>query len=93
MTGLFIMPFMGGLKRSPAKLVAIHKVVLILMKHQVEPIRSDVFCAGDVTRLTVAGQTSLRPGDIVFVTDKRVYTAIELLNVLNLFRVAYENVR
>lgn len=35
MTGLFIMPFVGGLKRSSTKLVAIHEVVLMLMKHQV----------------------------------------------------------
>lgn len=42
--------------------------------------------AEDVTRVVVAREVELRPGDIVFVADKPVYTAIEFLSVLNPFR-------
>lgn len=55
------------------------------------PIKAYHLDAGDVTRLAVANQTELRPGDIVFVADKPVYTAVELLGVLNPFRAAYQS--
>jgi len=77
----------GPLSERTARLSEIY-----LLRGQ-NPIKAYHLDAGDVTRLAVAGQTELRPGDIVFVADKPVYTAIELLNVLNPFRVAYENVR
>lgn len=50
------------------------------------PITAYHLNAEDVTRLTVAREVELRPGDIVFVADKPVYSAIEFLSVLNPFR-------
>ena len=50
------------------------------------PITAYHLNAEDVTRLTVAREVELRPGDIVFVADKPVYSAVEFLSVLNPFR-------
>ena len=77
----------GPLSERTARLSEIY-----LLRGQ-NPITAYHLDAGDVTRLTVAGQTELRPDDIVFVADKPVYTAIELLSVLNPFRAAVESVR
>lgn len=77
----------GPLSERTARLSEIY-----LLRGQ-NPITAYHLDAGDVTRLAVAGQTELRPDDIVFVADKPVYTAIELLSVLNPFRAAVESVR
>ena len=50
------------------------------------PISAYHLDAEDVTRLAVAREVELRPGDVVFVSDKPVYSAVEFLTVLNPFR-------
>lgn len=50
------------------------------------PISAYHLDARDVTRLTVARELELRPNDIVFVSDKPVYSAFELMSLLNPFR-------
>jgi polysaccharide export outer membrane protein len=50
------------------------------------PISAYHLDAEDVTRLAVAREVELRPGDVVFVSDKPVYSAVEFLAVLNPFR-------
>lgn len=55
------------------------------------PISAYHLDAEEVSRLAVAREVELRPGDIVFVSDKPVYTALELLSVINPFRAFYES--
>lgn len=76
----------GPLSERTARLSEIY-----LLRGQ-NPIKAYHLDAGDVTRLTVASQTELRPRDIVFVADKPVYTALELLSVLNPFQAAYRSI-
>lgn len=73
----------GPLSERTARLSEIY-----LLRGQ-SPIIAYHLNAEDVTRLTVAREVELRPGDIVFVADKPIYSAVELLSLINPFRALY----